>query len=605
MASAAVLMVFATFMSGLTGLLRDVAIGARFGREGADAFFNASSIPDLLYFLVAGGALRTGFVPVFTKYLAEGKEQQAWRTFSALFWLLAMGAALLAGVGVLAAEPLARLISPGWVGEHPEILKTCGAMMRIMFPAQVFFALGGLLMGTLNALKHFFWPAMGPIIYNCTIVAGAVLAPWLLGLPTLAYAVLLGAFIGNFLVQLGALRRQGGSSGPTSVGRASSPPSEGPGVPGGLEARPTGRGSGRKPTVFLAGWKPALRGGGDEGVRRVLILALPVMLGLAIAEINFVITKALATAADPEGGVSTLQYANHLWKFPPRMFGAGIAIALFPALSHDFARGEEDQYRRDFSFGMRNMLFLSLPATALMLGLAGPMVRFLWPGFDEAGVHAVTTTLLWFSVGIVPLGTVYVAARAFYARHDTVTPVIVGIISVAVCVIAAVLLDGPYKVAGLAMATALSGIVNAGLLIVLLEMRVNGSGEWRVASGKERNGRNGSSESRVASNGKGKAVGTPGRRPSLATRYSLLATVFSALRVLPPAVIFGAVLYAGGFYLSELLGTGSHWARGLTVLAPMVLGGIVFFAACKLMRVRELDSAWDLIARRFGRREGG
>ncbi len=109
----------------------------------------------------------------------------------------------------------------------------------------------------------------------------------------------------------------------------------------------------------------------------------------------------------------------------------------------------------------------------------------------------------------------------------------------------------------------------------------------------------------MASNGKGKAVGTPGRRPSLATRYSLLATVFSALRVLPPAVIFGAVLYAGGFYLSELLGTGSHWARGLTVLAPMVLGGIVFFAACKLMRVRELDSAWDLIARRFGRREGG
>jgi len=601
MASAAVLMVFATFMSGLTGLLRDVAIGARFGREGADAFFNASSIPDLLYFLVAGGALRTGFVPVFTKYLAQGKEQQAWRTFSALFWLLAMGAALLAGVGVLAAEPLARLISPGWVGEHPEILKTCGAMMRIMFPAQVFFALGGLLMGTLNALKHFFWPAMGPIIYNCTIVAGAVLAPWLLGLPTLAYAVLLGAFIGNFLVQLGALRRQGGSSGPTSVGRASSPPSEGPGVPGGLEARPTGRGSGRKPTVFLAGWKPALRGGGDEGVRRVLILALPVMLGLAIAEINFVITKALATAADPEGGVSTLQYANHLWKFPPRMFGAGIAIALFPALSHDFARGEEDQYRRDFSFGMRNMLFLSLPATALMLGLAGPMVRFLWPGFDEAGVHAVTTTLLWFSVGIVPLGTVYVAARAFYARHDTVTPVIVGIISVAVCVIAAVLLDGPYKVAGLAMATALSGIVNAGLLMVLLRRAI---GE-RPAIGN-RQSAIGERHPRVglpppvgrASSGAGfQPAGGLEARPTGKLDGRRIAD--SVVRVLPAAIIFGAVLYAGGFYLSELLGTGSHVARGLTVLAPMVLGGIVFFAACKLMRVRELDSAWNLIARRF------
>jgi putative peptidoglycan lipid II flippase len=256
MASAAFLMVFATFMSGVTGLLRDVAIGARFDLASADAYFNASSVPDLMYFLVAGGALRTGFVPIFTKYMADGKESQAWRTFSSLFWLLALLSGLLAAVGILAAEPLARLISPGWVADHPEMVETCAELMRIMFPAQIFFALGGLLMGTLNAVKHFFWPAMGPIIYNCTIITGAIVAPWMLGLHTLAWAVLIGAFVGNFALQMFALRSRGGR--------------------------------------VQALWAP-----NDEGVRRVILLALPVILGLAIAEINFVITKLLATIEMP------------------------------------------------------------------------------------------------------------------------------------------------------------------------------------------------------------------------------------------------------------------------------------------------------------------
>ena len=514
MASAAFLMIFATFMSGVTGLLRDIAIGARFGREGADAFFNASSLPDLMYFLVAGGALRTGFVPVFTKYLAQGEEKQAWRTFSALFWLLALAAGLLSAVGVLAASPLARLISPGWVADHPQRLETCTSMMRIMFPAQVFFALGGLLMGTLNALKHFFWPAMGPIIYNCVIISGAIVAPYMLGLHTLAWAVLLGALLGNFLLQMGNLSWAGGR--------------------------------------VQAIWAPL-----DEGLRRTLILALPVILGLAIAEINFVITKALATAALPEGGVSTLQYANHLWKFPPRMFGAGIAIALFPALAHDYARGDEEQYRRDFSFGMRNVLFLTIPATALMMAMPSSIIRLLFWKFTPESVEAVSTTLMWFSLGIVPLGIVYIGARSFYARHDTITPVWVGLISVTACVISAVSLDGPYQVAGLAMATSIAGVVNAACLVVLLERRVGRLDGRRIAT--------------------------------------------SVVRVLPPTIALALVAWGGATYLEGVVGSASHGTRAMVVGVPLIAGALLFIGGCRLMHVEEMASAVRLVSRRFSK----
>jgi len=404
------------------------------------------------------------------------------------------------------------LISPGWVADHPELVTTCTEMMRVMFPAQIFFALGGLLMGTLNALKHFFWPAMGPIVYNCAIITGAIVAPMAVGLHTLAWAVLVGAFVGNFALQMGALKVMGGR--------------------------------------LQALWAP-----NDEGVRRVLLLALPVILGLAIAEINFVITKALATAALSEGGVSTLTYANHLWKFPPRMFGAGIAIALFPALSMAYAKGQVDQYRRDFSFGMRNVLFLTIPAMALMMAMPSPIIRLLFPRFGPGEVHAVATTLMWFSLGIVPLGVVYIGARSFYARHDTVTPVWVGLISVVACVTSAVLLDGPYKVAGLAMATSISGIINATLLVILLQRRVGGLDGRRIA--------------------------------------------MSVLRVLPATLVLAAVLAGSVAWLEATVGTASGLARLTVVGGSMLLGGAVFLLGCKALKVEELTSAVGLITKRF------
>lgn len=539
MANAAILMIFATFASAITGMFRDIAIGHVYGRTViADAFYNAATIPDFLYFLVAGGALRTGFVPVFTELMARGDEKRAWRMFSAMFWLLSMVAALVAGAGIMLAEPIARFVNPSWAAGtmnegvratletmgllrpglegNPEALEICARIMKLMFPAQIFFLLGGLLMGALNARRHFFWPAMGPIVYNISIIAAALLAPILLGPTTLGFGVLIGAAVGNFGVQMVALRNRGGRLMPIVK-----PPPE---------------------------------------VRRVVLLALPVVMGLAIAEINFAVTKILANAVEGEGGVSTLNYANRLWKLPARVIGAGIAIALFPALAEHYARGASQQFQRDFSFGMRNAVFLTLPATALMMVLAQPSVALLWPGFSTEGVYAVAVTLWWFSIGIVPLAIVYVAARAFYARHDTMTPVWIGAVSVVACVVSALWLAARYGVPGLAMATTLSGVINAAGLVVMLQVRIGGLGGREIAT--------------------------------------------SILRMAVPLLLMTALAWGSVWALAGHLpggGTGDMIERLLMVVLPLSVGALVFIVLAKAMHLRELESAWAMMARRFGR----
>lgn len=434
LASAAALMVAVTFGSAVLGLVRTVLFAWRFGQEGPpSAFFQASRIPDLVYFLIAGGALRSGFIPVFTEYWARGRREQAWRSFSALFWLLVLVGGSIVAVGVAFAPQLAALIAPGWAEQNSQLLPLCSRLMRLMFPAQLFFVLGGLLMGTLNARKHFLWPGLGPIVYNVFVIGAIVLAAGPDDLPLVAAAMPMAALVANVLLQIPPLQRLGG----------------------------------RLQLIF------DLR---DEGLRRTLVLAAPVLFGLAIAEIEFLVMSTLATIADPAGGPATLVYANLIWRTPTRVFGGGISIALFPSLAYHFAEGAADKFRRDFSFAARTALFMAVPVTIALVLLADPIVGVLYRRgeFSEASVVPVAQTLVMFSVGIIPLTLYYLVARAFYARHDTRTPVLVGLVGLGVCVVAGWLLMGPLGVPGLALAIALATAVNTVLLWSLLARRVGG-----------------------------------------------------------------------------------------------------------------------------------
>lgn len=520
-ASAALMMVALTFVSRVAGMIQIMVIASVFGSEGPiNSFWAAFTIPDLLYFLMAGGAARTAFVPVFTEYLARGKVQQAWRVFSSVFWLLMIlgGAIVLAGTAF--APQIARLSAMGWLESEPERVDVCAHIMRLLFPAQLFLVLGGLLMGALNAFRHFLWPAMGPIIYDLCFIAGAILAGRLIegGMPqeqalsVLALSAVAGAVLGNVGAQISPLVR---------------------------------RGMKLQPVLDLH----------DEGVQKVIRLALPVILGLAVSEINWVVVRVFATMCESDAQ-SILAYANRLWKLPSGVFAAPIAIAVFPALAEHYAKGESGKYRRDFSFAIRNTLFMSLPVTVLFGALATPIVRVLYQrgSFDPATSPVVGDVLVWLTPGVLSLSINYICARAFYARHNTVTPVVAGILSFAACVGVGYWAARHSGVLGLALATSISAVLNAGLLYWWL---------WREVGQLD-----------------GKRV------------------VTSVLRMLPGLVALGLVSWYGAGFLAAKLGTTHEIAKLLTVVLPMAAGGAAFVALCALLRVEELRSAVDLVLRR-------
>ena len=513
LASAALLMVGVTFLARIAGMVRMMVIGSAFGASGGiNSFFVAFTIPDLVYFLIAGGAVRTAFVPVFTEYLTKNKVQEAWRVFSSVFWLLLMFGGVVVVLGSGFSHQLAKVSALGWLGSAPERVDVCARIMRIIFPAQLFFVLGGLLMGTLNAHKHFLWPALGPVVYDLVFIIGAVVAgtlPEAAGLNVMALGAVAGAICGNVLIQIPPLAR---------------------------------RGAKLLRVLDLS----------DDGVRRVLRLALPVIFGLAVAEINWVVVRILATMCESDAP-AILEYANRLWKLPSGVFAAGIAIAVFPSLSEHYARSDAESYRRDFSFAMRNTLFLVLPVTAAFGVLATPLVRMLYQrgSFDPATSPIVGGVLVWLTPGMISLGITYICARAFYARHNTITPTIAGIVSIVLCLGLGYWATVSIGIIGLAMATSVSAVLNAALLLVLLKREVGQLDGARIA----------------------RSLG----------------------RTLPGCVALGVICWLVSDHLATALSTSGELAKIATVFVPLTLGGLAFLGSCLLLRVEELGSAWRLV----------
>jgi len=521
LASAALLMVVVTFLSRVAGLIQSMAIAGVFGVSGPiNAFRTAFTIPDLLYFLMAGGAARTAFVPVFTEYLTRGKHQEAWRIFSSVFWLLTMLGGVLVVAGVLLAPSLATVSAVGWVESDPSSVADVSHFMRIIFPAQLFLVLGGLLMGTLNAQKHFLWPAVGPIVYDLFFIGGAVVGGRMLqsgasqqqALDALAVSSVLGALFGNVLLQVPPLVRLGAR----------------------LQAR-----------VDLR----------DPGVQRVIKLAGPVILGLAVGEINWVVVRVLATMCNQPDAPAILDCANRFWKLPSGLFAAAIAIAVFPSLSEHYARGDAASYRRDFSFAMRNTLFFVIPSTIVFLVMATPIVRMLLQrgSFAPEASPVVGSVLVWLTPGMLALAIVYICARSFYARHNTVTPVFVGILSFVACIVTGYLSLG-MGVQGLALATSISNGLNAVLLMWLLKREV------------------------------GRLDGTRILR--------------SLLRMMPACVALGTICWLGSGYLEGRLGADGEMAKIVTVILPLGVGAVAFVGLCAALQVEELTSGWRLLTRR-------
>lgn len=425
--------------SRLLGLLREVVIGARFG-TGADldAYLAAFRVPDLIFYLVAGGALASAFIPTFTACLAredDPRRRAAWRLASSVANMLLLVTTVLAIAAALLARPLvATLIAPGF---GPAQQALTAQLMTVMLLAPIVFGLSGIVMGILNSFQHFLAPALAPVLYNLLILLGAWFLTPALGVYGLAIGVVAGA-LAHLLVQLPPLLR-------------------------------------RRPTYT------ATLGLDNPDVREVGRLMGPRVLGLAAVQINFVVSANLASRLGA-GSISALNYAWLLMLLPQGIIAQGIATAIFPTLSAQAARGQIAALRSTLNVALRAVLWLTVPAAVGLFLLRTPVIQvFFQRGQFTADSTAMTAyALAFFAFGLVAHSLLEVVTRAFYALHDTWTPVRIGIGAMVLNVVLSLLLLQPLSFGGLALANTIATTAETLALLWLIRPRVHGLGGRRL-----------------------------------------------------------------------------------------------------------------------------
>jgi putative peptidoglycan lipid II flippase len=422
------LIVSATFLaSRVLGWLRLVVIANTFaaGPE-LDSFFAAFRIPDLIFQLVAAGALGSALIPIVSGLLATGEESRAWRVVSTVTNLMLVGLLVLAVLLFVLAPLVVPAITPGFVGTERE--RTI-ELTRLMLLSPIFLALGSVATSVLNAAGRFVAAAIAPVVYNLAIIGATfVLAP-AFGVEGLAIGVVLGS-LGHFLVQLWSVRRLGFRYSP------------------------------RIDTT-------------DPQARTALWLMAPRALGLGAGQVTFVVMTSLASTLGA-GAITAYNVAFTLLQIPIGVIGVPLGTVVFPSLSREVALGNETEYVSLLTRALRLLIYTMVPIAGLLAILRVPIVQVLFPAFDPKAVEATSSTLLFFMVGLAAHALIAILARAFYARQDTRTPVAAAILAVIINSSLAFAFVGPLGLPGLALAIAIAAWVEAIVLVWLLKRRLAG-----------------------------------------------------------------------------------------------------------------------------------
>ncbi|MBI3607685.1 MAG: murein biosynthesis integral membrane protein MurJ [Nitrospirae bacterium] len=430
----------ATLLSRVLGFVRDMVVARAFGASHvADAFYVAYRIPSLLRELFAEGSMSAAFVPVFTHTLATQSREEAQRLARAAFSLILVVVSAITMLGVLFAPAIVSVIAPGF-GDDPGKSALTAHLTRVMFPYLLWISLAALAMGVLNTLRAFAAPALSPALFNLSIIATVFfLAPFLdEPVAAVAWGVSLGG-VAQLAVQIPALHRLG--------------------------------------MGFAWSWQPD-----HPALRRMGVLLLPTLAGLSVSQVNIFINTLLASYL-AQGSVTYLYYAMRLVQFPLGVFGVALSTALLPTLSSQAAKGEVQALRETVSFGLRLILFISLPAMIGLIMLRTPIVHLIFQHgrFGAADTAGTASALLYYTVGLWAFAGVRVVVPVFYARQDTATPVIAAILAVAANIGASLALMGPLGHGGLALATALASALNFLVLLTVLHRRLERFGGRRIA----------------------------------------------------------------------------------------------------------------------------
>jgi putative peptidoglycan lipid II flippase len=453
--SAAVILAVMTLTSRILGLFRDRLLAGKFGAGDAlDAYFAAFRLPDLIYSILVMGAISSAFIPVFAHYWQKD-EKEAWHLTSGILNLISLGLIFLAIIFIFFAPSLISLIAPGFSGEKREITIM---LTRIMFLSPIFLGISSILSGVLQYFNRFFISSLAPIMYNVGIIVGIIFFVPHFGLIGLAWGVVLGAFL-HLLIQV-----------------------------------PSAIFSGFRWTNVFTFY--------HEGIKKIVKLTIPRTVGLAGTQINFWVITAIASTL-ASGSIAIFNLSNNLQYVPIGIIGISFATASFPKLAKSFVDKDKENFARSFFSTFNQIIFWVLPISIGFFLLRAQIVRIvLGTGqFGWADTRLTAAALGIFSFSIFAQSLIPLISRAFYSFHDTKTPVLISLFSIAANIIFSfffvwILKQGnlfssfinntlklagleDISILGLAIAFSLSSLLNFFVLIRFFSKRVD---FWRHRS---------------------------------------------------------------------------------------------------------------------------
>jgi putative peptidoglycan lipid II flippase len=522
----------AVMASRVLGLVRDQVFAALFGAGlHFDAFITAFRIPNLLRDLFAEGALSAAFVTTFTQTLQSKGKEAALRLSNRVATLIIIFITAICVLAWIYAPAIVRMLAPGFFDVPGKAALTV-ELTRIMIPFLLLIALAAQAMGMLNAFNVFGLPALASAFFNIGSIIGGLLLGFALGpviglspIAGMAYGTLIGGFL-QLAVQWPSLRRRG------------------------IRYRPD----------FSSK---------DPGVRQILRLMGPAIIGTAAVQINvFVNTNFASAIIDPatgavlNGPVSWLSYAFRFMQFPIGVFGVAIATAALPALSRSTANPDTSEFRRTLAHSLALVFLLCIPSAIGLAVLGRPIVALIFEHGKFTSFDTVQTAhaLAAYSLGLAGYAAVKVLSPAFYALNDARTPMLVSLGSIAVNYVMNSLLVHSFGHVGLAFSTSAVALVNFLLLALLMRRRIR-----RL---------------------EGRRLGNS------------VARIFAAS--LPMAATAWLASESAG--MLPLDGLALHFVQ---VVGAIALAALVFYFACRLLRVEELEEAVKALAGRFSRSPRG
>ena len=419
-----------TLLSRILGLIRDMVLARFFAISMVmDAFLVANRIPNMLRRFFAEGAFSQGFVPVMARYREKHSHDEAREFIDAVAGTFAVVLFVITLIGVVAAPILVAIVAPGFIGDGGDF-ELATMMLRFTFPYLFFVSLTAFAGGILNTYGRFAVPAFTPVILNVALIAGVYFLAPQLDEPgmALAYAVLVAGIL-QLLFQIPFLLK--------------------------IRALPRPK------------WNPQ-----HDGLRRSARLMLPAIFGSSVAQINVLVGGIIASFLGV-GKISLLYYSDRLMEFPLGLFGIALATVTLPFLSRQFSNDLHDEFSATIDWSMKLVLLIAVPAAVGLFVLAEPLVATIFYGgsFTYDDVRMTGLALQAFAIGLVGFSFVKILAPAYFARHDTRTPVRMALIALAVNFILSVFLAwyltsrgyaGNH--AGLALAISIAALLNAWLL---------------------------------------------------------------------------------------------------------------------------------------------